>query len=206
VQQGQYGRRHSGTGKGPDGRQGHVAAEQVTSSNGGGVGLNNVAPSPAEEMGQPRQVRNSPYRFSDMNLTCVQTVSTFCRRWQTLLAYGMGIADAHLSLRSCGGLSRLQRSLRAVSPDTQFAKRETANFRRRRDSACLPNSKWHNSKRHDADPGRVDLSLSDRYLLQPSHRRYVHWKDRIGSLLLALVTSCPGARLPTAHRRGFSGM
>jgi hypothetical protein len=25
-----------------------------------------------------------------MNLTCVQTVSTFCRRWRTLLPYAMG--------------------------------------------------------------------------------------------------------------------
>ena len=66
----------------------------------------------------------------------------------------------------------------AVSHDT---KREyphnNANFRRRRESACYP-------KRHDVEPGRVELSLSDRHLLQPPHRRCVPWTGR-SRLLLA---------------------
>src|SRR5260370_4155512 len=44
VQQGQYGRRHSGAGKGPDGRQGHVAATQLTSLSGGGPAPRAAAP------------------------------------------------------------------------------------------------------------------------------------------------------------------
>jgi hypothetical protein len=70
--------------------------------------------------------------------------------------------------------------LRAVSHDTQLAKREyphnNANFRRRRESACYP-------KRHAVEPGRVELSLSDRPLLQPPHRRCVPWTGRSGLLL-----------------------
>src|ERR1700704_3580709 len=70
--------------------------------------------------------------------------------------------------------------LRAVSHDKQLAKREyphnKANLRRRRESACYP-------KRHDVEPERVELSLSDRHLLQPPHRRCVPWTGRSGLLL-----------------------
>src|SRR5216683_3148401 len=119
-----------------------------------------------------------------MNLTCVPDGLDILPAVADATPYAMGILDAHLSLCICDSLSRLQRSLRAVARDTQFANRETANFRRRRESACL-----RNPKRHDVEPGPglVDLSPSDRHLLQPPHRRYVH----CGSLLLALVTSCP---------------
>jgi hypothetical protein len=69
--------------------------------------------------------------------------------------------------------------LRAVSHDTQLAKREyphcNANLRRRRDSASYP-------KRHDVEPVRV-VSRSDRHLLQPPHRRYVPWTALSGLLL-----------------------
>jgi|SRR5580700_11215092 hypothetical protein len=84
----------------------------------------------------------------------------------------------------CDDLSRFQRSLRTVSHAT-FAKRETTNgSRRRRESACLRYPKRQYPKRHHAEPGGVDLSVSDRHLFQPAHRRYVPCLG--GGLLLGL--------------------
>jgi hypothetical protein len=154
-----------------------------------------------------------PYRFDDMNLTASPATTIYpgdSNPGKVSVQFGphlrhaggydasrqieKGTSDekvSHPARRNrdvdCRPEHR-HKLLRAVSHDTQLAKREyphcNANLRRRRDSASYP-------KRHDVEPVRV-VSRSDRHLLQPPHRRYVP-RTALSGLLLAstrLVRVC----------------